>query len=79
MRKMHIELCKYWSMAQMGFENQINWNESKQVVAILERNGKFAAGLFTKAGLYSTSLPRNTAEDAIKAVGGSGLELSTLK
>ncbi len=63
----------------MGFENQINWNESKRVVATLERNGMFAAGLFTEAGLYSTSLPRNTAEDAIKAVGGGGLELSALK
>jgi len=63
----------------MGFEIRINWDVSKRVVAILERNGKFAAGVFTEAGLYSTSLPRNTAEDAIKAIDGCELELSTLK
>ena len=63
----------------MGFETLINWDVSKRVVAILERNGKFAAGVFTEAGLYSTCLPRNTAEDAIKAVDGGELESSTLK
>jgi len=63
----------------MGFETRINWDVSKRVVAILERNCKFAAGVFTEAGLYSTSLPRNTAEDAINAVDGGELELSTLK
>jgi len=63
----------------MVLETGINWDLSKRVVAILERNSKFAAGVFTEAGLYSTSLPRNTAEDAIKAVNGGELELSTLR
>lgn len=76
---MRVELYKNWSLEQMGFETRINWDVSNRVAAILERNDKFAAGVFTEAGLYSTSLPRNTAEDAVKAIDGGELRVSTLK
>ena len=76
---MRVELYKNWSLEQMGFETRIDWDVSERVVAILERDDKFAAGVFTKAGLYSTSLPRNTAEDAINAINGGELRVSTLK
>ena len=46
---------------------------SEKMVAILERNGKYAAGVFTPLGLYSTCFPHAKMEDAIKCAGGIGL------
>ena len=42
----------------------------KKVIALLQRDNKFVAGVFTEKGLYATCLPRDTKEDAIEAVDG---------
>ena len=47
---------------------------SEKTVAVLERNGKYAAGVFTPYGLYSTCFPFAKEKDAIKCVGGIGLK-----
>ncbi len=39
-------------------------------LAVTCRNGLYAAGVFTSAGLYSCSLPRPTIEEAIESAGG---------
>ncbi len=39
----------------------------------MARGGLFAAAVFTDAGVYSTSLPRPSREEALAAVGGDGL------
>ncbi len=46
---------------------------TERTVAVLENNSLFAAAVFSDQGLYATSLPRKSREEAIKAVGGSGL------
>lgn len=47
-----------------------------KVIALLQRDNKFVAGIFTEAGLYATCLPRDTKEDAIDAVEGFDLDES---
>ncbi len=44
-----------------------------KVIALLERDDKFVAGVFTEDGLFATCLPRNTRDDAIEAVDGFDL------
>lgn len=43
-------------------------------LSIQHKNGEFVAGIFTERGLFSTSLPRKTKSEAIKAVNGSGIK-----
>ncbi len=45
-------------------------------MAILEKDGMYAAGVFTAHGLFSTSLPRRSKAEVVKAVGGAGLDTS---
>jgi O-6-methylguanine DNA methyltransferase len=47
---------------------------SEKIVAVLERNGEYAAGVFTSIGLYSTCFPAVSEEEVIKCVGGTGLK-----
>ena len=47
---------------------------SDRIIAVLEHNEEFAAGVFTSIGLYSTCFPQSNEKDAIKCVGGSGLK-----
>ncbi|MHA1736572.1 MAG: methylated-DNA--[protein]-cysteine S-methyltransferase [Candidatus Thorarchaeota archaeon] len=46
-------------------------------VAVMERGGLYVAGVFTSRGLYATSLPRRSREEALTAVGGQNLPEST--
>jgi methylated-DNA-[protein]-cysteine S-methyltransferase len=46
---------------------------SEKSLAVLEHKGKYAAGVFTNDGLYSTCFPFANETDAIKCVGGIGL------
>lgn len=41
-----------------------------KVIALLRRDNKYVAGVFTEDGLYATCLPRETKEDAIEDVDG---------
>lgn len=43
-------------------------------LALHHKNGEFVAGIFTERGLYSTSLPRKSKSEAIKAVNGTGID-----
>jgi O-6-methylguanine DNA methyltransferase len=47
---------------------------SERTIAVLALNEKFAAGVFTPNGLYSTCFPHSNEKDAIKCVGGTGLK-----
>ena len=47
---------------------------SERVLALLEKNGKYIAGVFTSQGLFTSSLPCDTESDAIKSVNGQSLE-----
>ena len=42
---------------------------SEMVLAVLNKDGKFIAGVFTPNGLYNSSLPFDNELDAIKDVG----------
>ena len=46
---------------------------SERTLTVLYNKQKYVAGVFTHRGLYATSLPRNTREDAIKSVTGTGI------
>jgi O-6-methylguanine DNA methyltransferase len=46
---------------------------SEKVVAVLKKNSKFVAGVFTSNGLYNSSLPFDDELDAIKDVDGEAL------
>ena len=46
-------------------------------VTVLEKNGEYAAAVFTENGLYRTALPRPSEKEAIIGVAGEGLERST--
>ncbi len=46
-------------------------------LAVLEIGNEWVAGVFTSLGLYATCLPRSSREEAIRAVGGLGLEESS--
>ena len=43
-------------------------------VAVLEKSGRFVAGVFSPKGLYATDLPQKSEKDAIAIVKGAGLE-----
>jgi len=45
----------------------------EKVLAILEKKGKYIAGVFTPRGLYTSSLPFDTEVEAIKDVSGLSL------
>ena len=46
---------------------------SEKILAVLKKEGKFLAGVFTSEGLYNSSLPYDKESDAIKAVNGNSL------
>jgi O-6-methylguanine DNA methyltransferase len=46
---------------------------SEKTLTFLKKDGKYIAGLFTSWGLYTSSLPKETKSDAIRAVEGQGL------
>ncbi len=46
---------------------------NEKVIALLHHGDKYVAGVFTSKGLYATSLPRSSADEAIDAVGGFDL------
>lgn len=48
---------------------------SENTLAVLKKNGNYIAGVFTPHGLYTSSLPKKTKKEAIKAVKGHGLAL----
>ena len=48
---------------------------NQKTLAVHKRKKKYVAGIFTSKGLYATSLPRDTREDAIAAVNGEGMPL----
>lgn len=45
-------------------------------LAVLEKDGMYAAGVFTAHGLFATSLPGRSRAQVVKAVGGAGLDAS---
>jgi len=45
-------------------------NMPEGVIALLEKDGRYIAGVFTPRGLYTSSLPSDTKSDAIKSVNG---------
>ena len=47
---------------------------TEKVLAILERDGRFVAGIFTPEGVYATTLPHNSRKGAIITLGGQGLK-----
>ncbi|NWF96550.1 MAG: MGMT family protein [Candidatus Thorarchaeota archaeon] len=47
-------------------------------LAVVERNGLCAAGVFTPGGLYSCSLPSESLERAVRSAGGEGLRREDL-
>lgn len=47
---------------------------SDKVLALLKKNGKYIAGVFTSKGLYTSSLPFDTASEAIIDVDGQSLK-----
>ena len=46
---------------------------SERVLAVLKKEGKYIAGVFTPNGLYTSSLPFDNEPDAIKDVDGQSL------
>jgi len=46
---------------------------SEKVIALLKHGDKYVAGVFTSKGLYATSLPRCSLDEAIDAVDGFDL------
>lgn len=48
---------------------------NQKTLVIHHRNKRYVAGIFTSKGLFATSLPRDTREDAIAAVNGEGIPL----
>ncbi|MFW9966448.1 MAG: MGMT family protein [Candidatus Thorarchaeota archaeon] len=48
-------------------------------VAVLQRNGHCIAGVFTSSGLFATTLPRKSCEEAVRAVKGGSLVRSDSK
>lgn len=45
-----------------------------KTIAVLENNSKYVGGVFSEKGLYQTSLPQTTLNNAIQAVHGDHLE-----
>jgi methylated-DNA-[protein]-cysteine S-methyltransferase len=48
---------------------------SEKTLAVLKKHGIYIAGVFTSRGLYTSSLPKKTKSEAIRAVEGRGLAL----
>ncbi|OLS31486.1 MAG: Methylated-DNA--protein-cysteine methyltransferase [Candidatus Thorarchaeota archaeon AB_25] len=46
---------------------------SERVLALLKKDGKYIAGVFTSQGLYTSSLPCDIKSDAVKDVNGGSL------
>lgn len=46
---------------------------SRKTLAVLKKDGKYIAGVFTQKGLYTSSLPKKSKSEAIKDVGGHNL------
>jgi O-6-methylguanine DNA methyltransferase len=46
----------------------------QKTVTVLERDGKHVAGIFTKKGLYATSVPRRSEKEALEAVGAKEIQ-----
>ncbi|MFX1560398.1 MAG: methylated-DNA--[protein]-cysteine S-methyltransferase [Promethearchaeota archaeon] len=46
---------------------------SERVLVLLEKDGKYIAGVFTSQGLYTSSYPCETEDEAIKSVNGQSL------
>ncbi|MFW9960982.1 MAG: methylated-DNA--[protein]-cysteine S-methyltransferase [Candidatus Thorarchaeota archaeon] len=46
---------------------------SEKVITILQHGDEYVAGVFTPKGLYATSLPRSSIDEAINAVDGFDL------
>ncbi|MHA1135322.1 MAG: methylated-DNA--[protein]-cysteine S-methyltransferase [Candidatus Thorarchaeota archaeon] len=46
---------------------------TEKVLTLLQRGNKYVAGVFSTEGLYASSLPRESEEDAINAVDGFDL------
>jgi O-6-methylguanine DNA methyltransferase len=46
---------------------------SDRVLALLKKDGKYIAGVFTSQGLYNSSLPYEIESDAVKDVNGQSL------
>jgi methylated-DNA-[protein]-cysteine S-methyltransferase len=51
----------------------------KKRVAILQREGRCVAGIFTSSGLFATTLPRKTCTEAVQAVKGGSCKRSDSK
>lgn len=49
---------------------------SEKVVAVLKKDGRYIAGVFTPKGLYTSSLPKKSKSEAIKAIGAQNLPLA---
>lgn len=45
----------------------------ENIITLLQRGTKYVAGVFTSEGLYATCLPRDSPDEAIKAVDGFDL------
>ncbi len=48
-------------------------------VAVLQRDDRCIAGVFTSSGLFATTLPRKSCEEAVRAVKGVSFERSKSK
>ena len=48
----------------------------EKVMTLLQRGNNYVAGVFTSEGLYATSLPRNSEDEAIGAVDGFDLPVT---
>ena len=47
----------------------------EKALAVLKKDGKYIAGVFTPRGLYTSSLPKKSKSEAIKEVNGEKLSL----
>jgi methylated-DNA-[protein]-cysteine S-methyltransferase len=47
---------------------------SERALALLEKEGKYIAGVFSPQGLFTSSLPRDTESEAINEVNGQSLQ-----
>jgi methylated-DNA-[protein]-cysteine S-methyltransferase len=50
---------------------------NQKVIALLQYKNKYVAGVFTSKGLYATSLPHTSRDEAIKSVNGFNLPDAT--
>jgi O-6-methylguanine DNA methyltransferase len=58
----------------MSYYNLVIFESMYQkVITFLQRENKYVAGVFTPIGLYATSLPYNSRDEAIEAIDGFNL------